>query len=101
MIAPFSPAVFSIFGGGRFIGTIEKTIPEAAMNENAALIAWENDIGRAGKLFHVQSETKSSCVEVVVVCAQQDFGAGIVAPDDLHHRRTVFCINNIHAFASW
>ncbi|MEN9584990.1 MAG: hypothetical protein RLZZ616_1996, partial [Pseudomonadota bacterium] len=42
------------------------------MNENAALIAWENDIGRAGKLFHVQSETKSSCVEVVVVCAQQD-----------------------------
>ena len=53
-------------------------MPEAAMNENAEPIAWQNDVWRAGKIFHVQSETKAPGVEVF---AQQDFGAGILAPD--------------------
>ena len=48
------------------------------MNENTELIAWENDVGCAGKILHVQSETKAPGVEVF---AQQDFGTGILAPD--------------------
>lgn len=53
-------------------------MPEAAMNEDAESIAWENDVGCAGKTLYVQSETKAPGVEVF---AQQDFGAGILAPD--------------------
>lgn len=53
-------------------------MPEAAMNENAESIAWQNDVWRAGKTLHVQSETKTPGVEVF---AEQDFGAGILAPD--------------------
>ncbi len=58
-------------------------MPEASMYKDTKPIAGKNDIRFAGKIFHMQSETKSPSVEVF---AQQNFGTGIFTPDTGHHR---------------
>jgi len=76
----FLPELDIGLGHSRPLATF-MNMPEAAMNEDHSLPAGKDDVGSAGKVFAMQTETVAEGVEEL---ADTEFGLGVLAADSGH-----------------
>lgn len=76
-----SPELRSGFGSGRISAT-GVTMPEAAMDKNAYLEAWNHNVRIPRKVLSMQAISVPSIVQE---SSDQHFGSGILPSDARHH----------------